>query len=224
MRHPAAILSLAAALAACGAPGAPSVPAAAPSDAPANVSVARATEVLRGEGKVYVRVLEGQWDFWVMAPDQPIAAGDHLLLGKGPQLAIHRSGSLNRDFTDIIELQRIDVVDEDTARRYVNVQPASGGQTVAQLFAERQQRGGQPVTVRARVVKANHGIFGTNWYHLRDGTGTEQAKDNDLTITSQVRAEVGQLVVASGTLTLDKDLGFGYFYPIIIEEAAITVE
>lgn len=228
MRHAAtAVLTIALAVAACGAPsgppgGAPS--SAAPTDAPANVAMAKATEVLRGEGKVYVHVVEGQWDFWVMAPDQAVAAGDFLLLGKGPQRAIHRSGSLNRDFTDIIELQSIEVVDEGTARRYVNVQPAPGGQTIAQLFAERQQRGGQPVTVRGRVVKANHGIFGTNWYHLRDGTGTEASKDNDLTITSATHVEVGALVVASGALTLDKDLGFGYFYPIIIEEATVKVD
>jgi hypothetical protein len=226
-RTATAALTLALALSACGAPSGPpggSTPSAAPSDAPANVAMAKATEVLRGEGKVYVHVVEGQWDFWVMAPDQAVAAGDFLLLGKGPQLPIHRSGSLNRDFTDIIDLQRIDVVDEDTARRYVNVQPAAGGQTIAQLFAERQQRAGQPVTVRGRVVKANHGIFGTNWYHLRDGTGAEAAKDNDLTITSAAHVEVGALVVASGALTLDKDLGFGYFYPIIIEEAALKVD
>ena len=76
--------------------------------------------------------------------------------------------------------------------------------------------------MRGRVIKANKGIFGTNWYHLVDGSGGEGTQD--LTVTSSGSANVGDLVRARGSLTTDKDLGFGYFYPAIIEEAVIRVE
>ena len=220
-------LGLCLAMAACGVgdgPPAGARPPAGPTTATVNVATAQATEVLRGEGKVYVRVKESQWDFWVMAPDQPVIVGDYLLLGRGPQRRLHRSGSLNRDFRDIIELEAISVVDQATAEDMIHLRPAPGGLTVAAVFAGRVGLAGQPVKVRGRVVKANHGIFGTNWYHLQDGTGSADAKDHDLTVTSEQRVEVGQVVVAEGPLTVDKDLGFGYFYPAILESAQIAAE
>lgn len=219
----AALLALAGCGLSGGPPGGQPAPAG-PTTAAVNVATAQATEVLRGEGKVYVRVKEGQWDFWVMAPDQPVAAGDYLLLGRGPQRRLHRSGSLNKDFRDIIELEAISVIDQATAEDLIQLRPAPGGLSVAAVFAGRAGLVGQAVKVRGRVVKANHGIFGTNWYHLQDGSGTAEAKDNDLTVTSDARVEVGQVVVAEGPLTIDKDLGFGYFFPAILEGAQLRPE
>ena len=219
----AALLALMACGQGLGPPGgAPAAPG--PTTTAVNVATAQAVEVLRGEGKVYVRVKESQWDFWVMAPDQPLVAGDYLLLGRGPQRRLHRSGSLDRDFRDIIELETISVVDQATAEDMIQLRPAPGGLSVAAVFAGRLGLVGKPVKVRGRVVKANHGIFGTNWYHLQDGSGSAEAKDHDLTVTSEVRVEVGQVVVAEGPLTIDKDLGFGYFFPAIVEGAALQAE
>ncbi len=73
------------------------------------------------------------------------------------------------------------------------------------------------------MVKANKGIMGKNWLHLQDGTG--QQGTNDITVTSKTEyAGPGTVVVVEGTLAMDKDVGSGYFYPVIIEEASITPE
>lgn len=74
--------------------------------------------------------------------------------------------------------------------------------------------------VRGRVVKANHGTLGTNWYHLVDGS----MQEGDLTVTSDSVVEVGQVVTADAPLTIDRDLGFGYFYEVILEGASLTVD
>ena len=77
------------------------------------------------------------------------------------------------------------------------------------------------MTIRAKVVKYNAGIMGKNWLHLRDGSGKAD-KDNDLTVTSNDVAKVGDVVVIKGAVRTDKDFGAGYAYPVIVEDAKIA--
>jgi hypothetical protein len=102
------------------------------------------------------------------------------------------------------------------------VEKAADGVTVAELFATKDQLAGQPVTLRGKVVKVNAGIMGTNWLHIRDGSGEEGS--NNITITTGQMADVGDLVLVTGVLTVNKDFGMGYQYDAIIEDAEITVE
>ena len=100
---------------------------------------------------------------------------------------------------------------------------AEGGLTVAEVFADPAKLAGQKVTVRGKVVKTNAGIMGTNWVHVRDGSGAEGT--NDLTITTKGEVpKVGDTVVVSAPVTLNKDFGMGYVYPVILEDAEVTVE
>jgi hypothetical protein len=92
--------------------------------------------------------------------------------------------------------------------------------TVAALYKEKAALAGQMVSVKGKVVKANNGIMGRNFLHLRDGTGTRN--DNDLTVTSQQTARVGEAVTVTGRVVLDRDFGSGYTYPLILEEARIS--
>lgn len=103
-----------------------------------------------------------------------------------------------------------------------SIKPAEGGLTVGDIFAQRTELAGKSVTVRGKVVKAMQGVMGTNWYHLEDGTG--DAGTNDLVVTSDGIAKIGDVVVAVGTLASDKDLGMGYHYDALLEKAALTVE
>ena len=58
-----------------------------------------------------------------------------------------------------------------------------------------------------------------NWLHIRDSSILD-----DLTVTSTSAAAVGDVVIAEGKLELDKDYKYGYLYPVLIENAAITKE
>ena len=92
--------------------------------------------------------------------------------------------------------------------------------TVEALYQEKANLGGHHVQLRGKIVKVNNAIMNRNFLHLRDGTGKEGS--NDLTITSQDTAEVGDEVIVSGTITLDKDFGAGYTYPILLEQASVS--
>jgi len=102
------------------------------------------------------------------------------------------------------------------------IEKASGpdGRTVAEIFAQKSTLAGKKVRVRGVVVKATNGIMGKNFLHLRDGSGSDQAKDNDLTVTTAEELAKGAKVLLQGTLVLDKDLGAGYKYDAILEDAA----
>ena len=100
---------------------------------------------------------------------------------------------------------------------------AEGGKTVAEVFAEKDALAGKPVTFRGKVVKTNPDIMGKNWLHVRDGSGEEGT--NDLTITTAgTLPNVGDTVVVTGNVTLNKDFGMGYAYDVLVEDAQLTVE
>jgi hypothetical protein len=100
---------------------------------------------------------------------------------------------------------------------------AEGGQTVAEVFAGRDQLEGKTVVVRGKVVKVNANIMGKNWLHVRDGSGEEGSNDLTITTTGALPA-IGDTVVVTGPLGLDRDFGMGYSYPVIVEDAEVTVE
>jgi len=106
----------------------------------------------------------------------------------------------------------------------VKVPKATGAnaKTIAEIYGQKAQLKEKKVTVRGKVVKANSGIMGKNWFHVRDGSGTQAKGDNDITITTDGQAAVGDVVVIVGVVRVDKDFGAGYAYPVIIEEATFS--
>jgi hypothetical protein len=103
------------------------------------------------------------------------------------------------------------------------IEKAEGGKTIEEVFAEKDQLAGEAIVFRGKVVKTNAGIMGKNWLHIRDGSGAEGT--NNLTVTTtEVLPNVGDTVLVSGVVELNKDFGMGYQYDIIIDDADVTVE
>ena len=95
-------------------------------------------------------------------------------------------------------------------------------QTVAEVYAGKDSLLGTVVNVRGKVVKFSSQIMGKNWAHIQDGTGSSGT--NDLTVTTADTTRVGDTVLVSGKITLNKDFGAGYKYALILEDARVTVE
>jgi hypothetical protein len=104
------------------------------------------------------------------------------------------------------------------------IQPAAGGTTVANVWANRKPLAGKTVTVRGKVVKFNGGIMGRNWIHIQDGTGVAADGTNDLLVTSDAAAKVGDVITVTGTVAIDKDFTAGYAYAVLIEGAKIELK
>lgn len=92
--------------------------------------------------------------------------------------------------------------------------------TVEALNVEKAQLSGKQVQFKGKVVKVNNAIMGKNFLHIQDGTGAKGT--NDVTVTSAQTAAMGEEVVVTGKVTLDRDFGAGYTYPLIIEDASIS--
>lgn len=188
----------------------------------ANIAPARVEEVVTGEGRSYLRVIEGQYDFWASVPELAVKPGDFVLLGKGPLKYAERGGG--RLFDALTVIEQVAVVDEAVALAAAKLPIVEGGLDIAGVYAQRTALAGKTVKLRGRVVKASKNIEGTNWYHLRDGSSGPGEGEDDLTFTSDADYSVGQVLVIDGPLTIDKDLGFGYFYAAILENPTVVVE
>ncbi|MDZ7764711.1 MAG: hypothetical protein U5K00_09820 [Melioribacteraceae bacterium] len=106
------------------------------------------------------------------------------------------------------------------ADQSISVAPVEGGITIEKLFDDRSSYEGKQVKIKGKVVKVNNGIMGRNWVHIQDGTG--DGENYDLTVTTNDNANVGQVIVAEGYVSLNKDFGSGYKYDIILEDAKVT--
>jgi hypothetical protein len=68
-------------------------------------------------------------------------------------------------------------------------------------------------------VKVNEAIMHRNWIHLQDGT--EYEGNYDLTVTTDRRVNVGNVVTFEGKVSLNRDFGAGYTYEVIMEDAIL---
>ena len=94
--------------------------------------------------------------------------------------------------------------------------------TIGDLYKERASLDGKLVKLQGKVVKVNNRIMQRNFLHLQDGTGSADDGSNDITVTSQDTANIGDQVTVTGTLILDHDFGAGYRYPLLVEKASIN--
>jgi len=93
--------------------------------------------------------------------------------------------------------------------------------TIEEIHMWRNALKDQIITLKGSVFKVSHGIMKRDWVHLGDGTGNEQKLTDDLVFTApKTTIKAGDKVVAKGKVAVDKDFGYGYFYPVIIENAS----
>ena len=105
----------------------------------------------------------------------------------------------------------------------VKVAKATGGnaRTVAEILTKGPELKNKAVLVRGKVVKYTPGVMGKNWVHLRDGTGSAADKTDDVLVTTKDETKVGDVVLVNGIVHTDVDLGSGYTYKVLVEDAAI---
>lgn len=185
----------------------------------------------------YVELKRNGEKIWIAGPQTDVKVGDRVSAPEGAPMHNFESKSLGRTFETIYFVNSIIVEGKgglETGKAAIekkvgtgspargSIAKAEGGYTVEEIFDKSKDLNGKSVVVRGKVVKANPGIMGTNWYHIQDGTGSEGS--NDLVVTSAGEAEAGDIILVTGNLIVDKDFGAGYKFDVIIEDAAIKVE
>jgi len=138
-------------------------------------------------------------------------------------LAAHGgSGAVSKDEMETMRQQHGGVAANISSEPIkVDKAPGAEGKTVAEIFEQRSQLSNQRIAVRGKVVKISMNIMGKNWIHLRDGTGQRESNTDDITVTTQETASVGDIVLIKGKISTDRDFGMGYSYPVMIEDAQL---
>ena len=207
-------------------------------------------ETMDAAGYTYVLLDTAEGQRWLATQQTPVAVGDTVQTDQGMAMQNFTSQSLNRTF-EVIYFS--DAVQNLSATTLPEGQPATAlppghpetlaapvaagtmvadsavagvedGKDIAWVYADKDSLAGQPVSLRGKVVKYNANILGTNWLHIQDGSGSAADGSNDLVVTSAAEVAVGDTVVITGNIVLDKDFGAGYSYPVLVEDASLTVE
>lgn len=201
-------------------------------------------ETIDVDSYTYVRLDRAGGEVWLASTPVSLSEGDEVGFANAMMMSDFHSKNLDRTFAEILFVNNLELIkpagtqghvqkpaSSHTANPNENVQaePAAftiktealdGGKTIAEIFAEREQIEGQEVSLRAKVIKFSSNILGKNWVTLQDGTGTEP--DNALVVTTSETVAVGDEIIVKGLAKNDVDIGAGYIYKVILEEASIT--
>ncbi len=191
-------------------------------------------ETMNSGGYTYALVDNGSEKVWAAGPMSALKVGEEVVVNGLIPMRDFKSTTLDRTFETIYFCNTINVAGAQPTSRPVateepaetdepvSVEQAEGGQTIEQIFTGKDDLVGKEVVIHAKVVKFSPAIMGKNWLHLQDGTGGEGT--NDLTITTDQSAAVGDVVTVRGVLVADKDFGYGYKYALIVEDAQVSVD
>ncbi|MBE9549512.1 MAG: hypothetical protein IMF09_08925 [Proteobacteria bacterium] len=197
-------------------------------------------ETMIAGGYVYVRLEDD--NTWIAASKVPVSVGDSIKYTGGSTMKDFNSRTLKRSFDTIFFVMNLEVfktVDADkhataatndphavtkstpaTPPKAGEITPLDGGKTIAAVHADSAKLKGQKVSIRARVMKISLDIVGKNWVTLQDGTGT--VPGNRLLATSSEIVAVGDTVTVSGMINTNVDLGSGYTYSVLLENATFS--
>lgn len=204
-----------------------------------NLRMGVVQEVLQASAYTYLKLKEKDRDYWIAITKREIKAGATVSFAGGLEMKNFESKDLQRTFETIYFVDRIaggeasPIATEPAASQpsmstphrikpliekgEISVEPAEGGITIGELFANKDSYADKTVVIKGQVTKINRAIMGRNWVHLQDGTSG--SGKFDLTITTQEQVNVGDVVAFEGKISLNKDFGAGYAYDVLMEEA-----
>jgi hypothetical protein len=197
-----------------------------------------AAEVIQGSRYTYVRATSDGNDYWIAINKTEVKEGETYYWLAGAEMNEFTSKELKRTFRSIFFVQDFtdkpitgtgapqqkmltSMAGKQQAAEYpgIVVPKAPGGITIAEFYATKKTIAGKTVKICGKVVKFSAGIMNKNWVHIQDGT--KEAGNYDLTVTTQDTVKVGDVVIFEGVAAVNKDIGAGYFYDILLEEAKL---
>jgi len=193
-------------------------------------------EVLQTNNYTYLLVRESGEDQWLAVPKTEAVVGKFYYYKGGMEMPDFKSKELDREFESVLFLEKVSEnpdleVEQDIpatthsamvkkdAKEKLDISPAEGGITIAELFENKEKYEGKTVKIKGQVTKFNSQIMGKNWIHIQDGT--DYSGLFDLTATSTTEVEVGSVITLEGKIALNRDFGYGYTYDVILEEATL---
>lgn len=198
-------------------------------------------EALPAPPYLYLRLETSRGEVWAAVDGGSVKPGDEVTVENPMLMKGFASTSLNRTFPEVYfgTLAPAGVAatpGAPPANPHAGAAPpaerinvgavakASGAdaRTVAETWAQKASLNGKTVTIRGLVVKVNAGVMGRNWVHLQDGTGDAGEGTFDITVTTLDEASAGDTVTITGTVRTNRDVGAGYVYAVLVEDAKVV--
>ena len=191
----------------------------------ATIHSAKVLQTMNSGGYTYMQVQDKNQKYWVAMTQRDVKAGDTIRYLEQGWMPNFHSKTLNRTFDKI--LFAADVTAKKAPKKQTKPDimhskyQEKGTQNIAELFKERAKYANTKVTVKGKVTKVSQAIMKLNWVHIEDGSRYKGMDDLVFT-TTQNPPKVGDIVYAKGVAVKDKDFGYGYFYPLIIQNATFS--
>lgn len=209
-----------------------------PAPAPLAPLKGKVLEVKDVESYTYLRLQTKDGETWAAVARVPVKTGAEVTIDNPMVMNNFESKTLKKKFDRIVfgSIAGVGTAPAAAAALPMNAAHGAAGKpldagdvkvakaagadarTVAEIVTRRLDLKDKPVLVRGKVVKFNAGIMGKNWLHLRDGSGSATDGSDDILVTTQDEAKVGDVVLVRGTVRIDRDLGAGYSYKVLLEE------
>ena len=191
-------------------------------------------EVLNATAYTYLLVVEGKKEYWIAIPKTDVKVGKTYSYEGGMEMKKFESKDLKRTFDSVFFVEglidpeapvptEVAVIKKDTLTQTQlskGITLAKGALSLHDLFADKDKLAGKTVILTGKVVKFMPEIMSKNWIHLQDGSSFKGS--NDITVTSLIKAKIDQTITIKGTVVLNKDLGSGYKYDILVEDAVLV--
>ncbi|NND05425.1 MAG: hypothetical protein HKN87_03510 [Saprospiraceae bacterium] len=195
-------------------------------------------DFLHASRYTYLQVKEQGESFWIAVPFTEVEKGKRYFYQGGMRMENFKSKEHDRVFERLYLVDRVseipsmDPIASDRGEIDMHggkvkpltesIQPIEGGIGLAQLFSDPAKYNDQILLVKGQCVKVNQNIMGKNWVHLQDGSKDDSDDSLDLTITTKEEVQVGAVVSFEGKIATDRDIGSGYHFDIIMEEAVLV--
>ncbi len=195
---------------------------------------------------MYLKIDENDKEVWLATQPKylkvKVVEGDKVEYLGGAMMKDFKSKALDRTFESILFISRVKVLKKDAdtmpaddyhkqvdtkkidATPYKEpvageVSKAKDGMTIGDIFEKKDTLNDLVVVLNGKVMKVSKNILKKNWITLTDGTGTEP--DNKIIALTTDTAEINDIVTVKGTVKINVDLGSGYKYKLLINDAAI---
>lgn len=183
---------------------------------------------------LYLNVNEGAKNYWISTWKMPVNIGDKLYYENGILKLnfyskeqkrfydtlflvsrIAKSPFINKKsiVNDVIAKNKDDVINNSKLfkKNLKNIIP------LKEIITNSESYKDKIIDVAGKCIKVNINIMGKNWIHI------QQQDDNgekyELVVTSQEKVKVGEDCVFKGEVKTKIDLGAGYFYDVIVQDA-----
>lgn len=205
--------------------------------APGGTIIGTVREQIPVSPYVYLRVETPDGELWTAVAEAPFTVGAPVTIYNALPMEQFESATLQRTFDRIYfgALEPVVSAAHGGSGMMAGaplspdavvgaIEPATGenAQTISALWLAMDRLVGKTVAVRGVVVKYNGGVMGKNWIHLQDGSGDPSIGTHDLTVTSLDAAAVGDTITVTGVVRTKVDVGAGYTYPLLLEDAKVS--